>query len=89
MNRLRACPRTLWLPVVDVVKMTSATHQDYPAKLYPVSVEIVGALIKGDIPRAMGANLQAQGLVMLIGRDFLHRCTLHYNGPNGQFTICI
>jgi hypothetical protein len=30
---------------------------------------------------------QPQGLLMLIGRDFLQHCTLFYNGIAGQVTL--
>ena len=42
-----------------------------------------------ELPRCLGSNLASQGLIMLIGRDILSRCTLHYNGANGAFTLCV
>ncbi len=40
-------------------------------------------------PRAMGAALASQGLLVLIGRDVLQNCNLFYNGPAGQFTLSL
>ncbi len=75
------------LPVIDVVKMTSASHENTPANIYPVYAELLGTGIIVDIPRAMGAALEPQGIIMLIGRDFLQHCTLFYNGLAGQITL--
>ena len=36
-----------------------------------------------------GAALEPQGLLALIGRDVLARCTLFYNGTTGEFTLAI
>jgi predicted aspartyl protease len=79
----------LGFPVVDVVKMASASHSQHNANVYPIKFEVVGFPIKMDIARAMGANLQSQGYLLLIGRDVLSRMTLHYNGLSGQFTLSI
>ena len=76
-------------PVVDVVKMASASHAETEANMYPIRLEVVGLLGTVSAPRAMGAALQCQGLIALIGRDVLRRCTLHYNGPSGEFTLAI
>lgn len=84
-----AIAQTLGLPIVDVGKMTSATHQDHPSNIYPIKIAVNGTAININVPKAMGANLQVQGLVVLIGRDVLSHCTLHYNGLNGQFTLCV
>ncbi len=80
--------RKLNLPVVDVVKMTSASHVSNQ-NVYPLQLQIVGSPIRIEIPRAMGANLEMQGLVALIGRDYLQHCTLHYNGVTGAITLAI
>ncbi len=42
-----------------------------------------------EIPRATGASLAAQGLLLLIGRDVLQQCTSHYNGTTGDITLSI
>lgn len=76
------------LPVVDVAKMTSASHDAHPCNLYPIQITLPQGISFG-APRAMGANLKAQGLVAIIGRDILQMCTLFYNGPAGQLTISL
>lgn len=76
----------LGLPVIDVAKMTSATHVDQQCNVYPVQINIPPILVLNS-PRTMGAALAAQGLMVLIGRDVLRNCNLFYNGPAGQFTL--
>jgi hypothetical protein len=41
------------------------------------------------IPRCHGANLQALGVIALIGRDFLAESVFTYNGARGRFSIRI
>jgi predicted aspartyl protease len=76
------------LPVIDVVNMTSATHVDTPQNVHPIRIEFAGVPIAIDAPRAIGANLAPQGLLLLIGRDALQHCTLIYNGLAGSITFC-
>ena len=76
-------------PVIDVVKMNSASHANTDANIYPVHLEIAGFNIHINAQRCMGAALQPHGLIMLIGRDVLAKCTLFYNGVSGQFTLSI
>jgi predicted aspartyl protease len=75
----------LQLPVIDTGNMVSASHTT-PQNIYPVLIEVAGG-IRVNVPRAMGAELASQGLVVLIGRDFLQHCTLFYNGPSGALTL--
>jgi predicted aspartyl protease len=77
------------LPIIDVGSMHSASHIKAPSNIYPVTVEIIGFRIHFQSPRTMGAALKEQGLLMLLGRDVLQRCTLFYNGPTGQITLSI
>jgi predicted aspartyl protease len=79
----------LGLPVIDVAKMTSATHSDQQCNVYPVQINLVPPGIVLNSPRTVGAALAAQGLLVLIGRDALRNCTLFYNGPTGQFTLSL
>lgn len=79
----------LELPVIDIVEMTSASHSAIEQNVYPVEIEITGSPIRLEVLRAMGANLEAQGLIALIGRDFLQHCTVHYNGVTGAITLAI
>ena len=79
----------LGLPAIDVVQMMSASHAATQQNVYPIEIEIVGSAIRINVPRAIGAALAAQGIVALIGRDFLQHCTLFYNGITGAITLSI
>jgi predicted aspartyl protease len=79
----------LKLPVIDVQDMSSASHAKTPCNIYPVSITIAGLQTNLDVPRCMGAELQPFGIVVLIGRDILSRCTFHYNGLTAEFTLAI
>jgi predicted aspartyl protease len=84
-----AIARQLQLPVIDVVQMSSASHASTQQNVYPVKIELVGSGIDINVPQAIGAALSAQGIVALIGRDFLQHCTLFYNGITGQITLSL
>lgn len=77
------------LPVIDVVKMVSASHQATEQNVCPALIEIMGVPIKINVPRAVGANLSSQGIISLIGRYFLQHCTFFYNGVTGEITLAI
>lgn len=79
----------LQLPVVNVVNVASASHASSQQNVYPIHIEIVGLPIAVDAPQAIGAALAPQGLLALIGRDFLQHCTLFYNGITGEITISL
>lgn len=79
----------LALPAIDVVTVASASHAATQQNVYPISIEVVGLPIVVNAPRAIGAALEAQGLLLLIGRDLLQACILIYNGPAGQFTLTL
>jgi predicted aspartyl protease len=79
--------KELGLPVIDVAKMTSATHKDQQCSVYPVQINLPSVVLNS--PRTMGAALAPQGLLVLIGRDVLQNCTLFYNGPTGQITLSL
>ncbi len=80
---------SMGLPVIDVCSMTSASHAKTQCNVYPVQIEIVGFKIQFQSPRTIGAELKAQGLLLLIGRDLLAVPTLFYNGITGQITLSI
>jgi predicted aspartyl protease len=79
----------LGLPVVDTVKMHSASHQEVEQPAYPISIEIIGTPIQFGVHKAMAAKLSSQGLGLLIGRDVLAMFTMFYNGITGQITLSI
>jgi predicted aspartyl protease len=81
--------KTLKLPVIDVVQMSSASHASHPANVYPVQLRIAGLPNPINAPRAIGAALKAQDLVALIGRDMLSMGTLFFNGVAGQITLSL
>lgn len=81
--------QNLGLPAIDVVQMTSASHTSTQQNVYPIQMQIVGSPIRVEVLRAIGANLAAQGLMALIGRDYLQHCTLFYNGLTGEITLSI
>ena len=82
-----AAAQKLHLPVVDVVTIASASHSATQQNVYPIQIDFMGVPIKINAPRAVGAPLAAQNLLVLIGRDALQNCTLFYNGLAGTFTI--
>ncbi len=84
-----ALAQRLGVPAIDVVQVSSASHAATSQNVYPVQIEVVGANIRVDVPRAIGAALEPQGIVALIGRDFLQHCTLFYNGITGEITLSI
>ena len=77
------------LPAIDVVTMASASHAATLQNLYPIRIEFASVPIVVDAPRVMGANLAAQSLLLLIGRDLLQHCTFTYNGLAGCITFCV
>ena len=77
------------LPAIDVVTMASASHASTQQNVYSIQMQIVGSPIMVEVPRAIGANLQSQRIIALIGRDYLQHCTLHYNGLTGAITLSI
>jgi predicted aspartyl protease len=79
----------LKLPVIDAANMCSATQTVARANVYPIQIEMTGLPISIGVPRALGAALKAQGLLLLIGRDVLQHGILTYNGVAGQITFPI
>ena len=75
------------LPVIDVVGIASASEAEVQRNVYPVQVEVVGFPIRLQAPRAIGAELEGQGYIALLGRDVLQLCTIFYNGPAGEITL--
>jgi predicted aspartyl protease len=77
----------LGLPVIDVAYIQSASHIKERCNVYPVQIML--PLVTFNSPRTIGVKLAAQGLLVLIGRDILQRCTLFYNGGIGEFTLSL
>lgn len=79
----------LKLPVIDVVKISSASHSEVEQSVYPIQIEVVGLPVTVNAPRAIGAPLKSQGICVLIGRDVLQHCMFVYNGLSGSFSLSI
>jgi predicted aspartyl protease len=84
-----AVAQSLGLPVIDVVQVASASHAATLQNVYPVLIELIGTGITINADRVIGAPLAAQDLLLLIGRDVLEHCTLHYNGIAGEITLSL
>ncbi len=84
-----AAAQRLRLPVVNVVRVASASHASTEQNVYPIQIEVVGLPISIEAPGAIGAALAPQGLLALIGRDVLQHCTLFYNGITGEITLSV
>jgi len=82
-----AVAQQLGLPVIDVVQISTPSHAQVQQNVYPAMLEIPVGHIRVSVPRAIGAVLSGQGIIALIGCDFLQNCTLHFNGPAGMFTL--
>jgi predicted aspartyl protease len=81
--------KAMGLPVIDMAKMTSATHDQVDCPVYPVQIQIVGLPLAFQARRAFGAALKAQGFIALIGRDALASAIFIYNGISGEITLCL
>jgi predicted aspartyl protease len=79
----------LQLPVIDVVKIASASHAETEQNVYPIQIEVIGLPITINAARAVGAPLEPQGILVLIGRDVLQHAMLVYNGPAGSLSLSI
>lgn len=58
--------------------------------LYPVTF-LFPAInnLRAAFNTVIGAELRSQGIIALVGRDFLSNCLMVYNGPAGIYSICI
>ena len=77
--------RELKLPIVGAGKMHSASHSESNVAVYAGKLILPSLAI--NVKNAVGANLAAQGLIALIGRDILEHGTLFYNGIDGSATF--
>ena len=76
------------LPVIGKAVMHTASHAEHEAPVYSGKLSIPNF---GDVNLefAMGANLDGQNLIALIGRDLLQGAVLVYNGTDGAVSISI
>jgi predicted aspartyl protease len=82
-----AAAQRLKLPVINKVKMSSATHDAIDSNVYPALISFTGTPIKVNALSAIGANLASQDLIALLGRDLLQNFNVFYNGAVGQITL--
>lgn len=74
------------LNVVDRGTISSASHSAHSVPVFACDIDVAG-LGRIRLPRAMGATLESQGLLAIIGRDALGSAVFIYNGPSGSFSI--
>jgi predicted aspartyl protease len=72
---------------IDVVNISSASHAASQKPVFPVRLTLMGTNLTVNASRAIGVPLQPQGFIALLGRDFLQRFVLIYNGPAGELTL--
>lgn len=73
------------LTVAGSTHMASATGSEI-VPVYTGQLKIAG-FTNITAEAALGAKLEALGLIALIGRDVLANCILVYNGPESAFTL--
>ena len=76
------------LPVIGKAMMHTASHAQHEVPVYSGKLSIPSF---GDVELeyAMGANLDGQNLIALIGRDVLQAAVLVYNGTDGTVSLSI
>ena len=77
----------LGLTIFGTGRMTSASHSDVEVPLFVGKLVLPNITI--NVEGAMGARLEEQGLIALIGRDLLQNAVLIYNGVDGSVTLSI
>jgi len=66
----------------------STPSQAMPAWLYAVQLTCSGVAMPAlELLDVVGCTLQPQGFIALLGRNFLRKAVLVYDGPAGAFTI--
>lgn len=76
----------LSLQPVGIANVGTAAGQQ-PQNLYPVRMVLTQMSLGIDYSQVLGVNLAGQGIIALLGRDFLQRTILIYDGPSGEFTL--
>ena len=74
------------LTIVGSGKISSATHADEIVPIFAGKLDING-FGTVTLRQAYGANLAAQNINALVGRDLLETMVLIYNGVEGTFSI--
>ena len=76
------------LPVIDRAMMNSASHAKHEVPVYSGKL-VVPEFIDINMECAMGASLDGQNLIALIGRDLLQAAVLVYNGMDGTASLSL
>jgi len=66
---------------------TAGGTQQQP--VYPIRITLPAHKINFDVSSALGATLSQQGIVALLGRDFLQHFVLVYNGLHGMILMAL
>lgn len=82
-------PIRLGINPVGTGTMATPSSTGSPMSLYPVKLDVIGFQMTVELPHAAGVTLNNQGIIALIGRDFLQNCTLIYNGFTWEITLGI
>ena len=76
------------LPVIDKTMMTSASHAEHEVLVFAGKL-VIPEFTDINLEYALGANLDGQNLIALIGRDLLQSAVLVYNGTDGTVSLSI
>ena len=76
------------LPVVDTAAMTSASHAKHEVPVFAGKL-VIPEFTNINTEYALGATLDGQNLIALIGRDLLQAAVLVYNGTEGTVSLSI
>ena len=76
------------LPVIDRAMMNSASHAKHEVPVYSGKL-VIPEFYGIDMEYAMGASLDGQNLIALIGRDLLQTAVLVYNGADGTVSLSL
>jgi hypothetical protein len=78
---------TLGIQPIGQMKL-STPSQSMPAWLYAVQLTCYGVEMPAlELLDVVGCTLQPQGFIALLGRNFLRKAVLVYDGPRGSFTL--
>ena len=76
------------LPIIDMGMMASASHAEQDVPVFAGRL-VIPEFTNIDTEYALGANLDGQNLIALIGRDLLQSAVLVYNGTDGTVSLSI
>lgn len=80
----------LGLQVIGQITLCTPSHAGVQAGVYAAKLTFPsspGVPVHADPINVISCTLSSQGIGALLGRDFLSRAVLIYNGPGGFFTL--